>query len=235
MTVYRLTSDISFPPPELADDDGLLAVGGDLSVERLVLAYSMGIFPWYSGRSPILWWSPDPRPVIFPHELTLSHTLRKTLQKGFFRITVNAAFEEVIRNCATVPRKGQRGTWITREMVKAYLRLHEAGYASSVETWQGNELVGGLYGIILGQAFFGESMFTKKTDASKAAFATFAMRLAEKGVKMIDCQVTSGHLERFGAREISRCEFLTRLQKALRFPDIIHFEKGEEISAKAPL
>lgn len=234
MTVYQLTSAVAFPPPELADDDGLLAVGGDLSVERLKLAYAMGIFPWYSGKSPILWWSPAPRPVIFPSELTVSQTLRKTLKKRIFRITVNAAFEEVIKNCAA-PRKGQRGTWLTSDMVKAYLRLHEAGCALSVEAWQGNELAGGLYGVIMGRAFFGESMFAKKTDASKAAFATFVWHLAEKDFEMIDCQVTSAHLEKFGAREISRNEFLTRLQKALRFPDVIHFAKGQEISAGVPL
>ena len=215
MTVYRLTKKLAFPPPELADDDGLLAVGGDLSVNRLILAYSMGIFPWYSDETPILWWSPDPRPVIFPGRLKIPRTLRQTMKKGIFRITTNAAFEDVIRNCATISRKGQDGTWINHDMIEAYIRLHKAGYAHSVEAWDGDELAGGLYGIILGRAFFGESMFAKKSDASKVAFATYALTLAEKGFELIDCQVTTAHMKRFGAVEISREEFMNHLQKAL--------------------
>ncbi|HOU51986.1 MAG TPA: leucyl/phenylalanyl-tRNA--protein transferase [Smithella sp.] len=215
MTVYRLTKKLAFPPPELADDDGLLAVGGDLSVNRLVLAYSMGIFPWSSDDTPILWWSPDPRPVIFPGRLKIPRTLRQTMKKGIFRITTNAAFEDVIRNCATISRKGQDGTWINHDMIEAYIRLHKAGYAHSVEAWDGDELAGGLYGIILGRAFFGESMFAKKSDASKVAFATYALTLAEKGFELIDCQVTTAHMKRFGAVEISREEFMNHLQKAL--------------------
>ncbi|HQH17151.1 MAG TPA: leucyl/phenylalanyl-tRNA--protein transferase [Smithella sp.] len=215
MTVYRLTKKLAFPPPELADDDGLLAVGGDLSVNRLVLAYSMGIFPWSSDDTPILWWSPDPRPVIFPGRLKIPRTLRQTMKKGIFRITTNAAFEDVIRNCATISRKGQDGTWINHDMIEAYIRLHKAGYAHSVEAWDGDELAGGLYGIILGRAFFGESMFAKKSDASKVAFATYALTLAEKGFELIDCQVTTAHMKRFGAVEIPREEFMNHLQKAL--------------------
>ncbi|HNY51438.1 MAG TPA: leucyl/phenylalanyl-tRNA--protein transferase [Smithella sp.] len=215
MTVYRLTKKLAFPPPELADDDGLLAVGGDLSVNRLILAYSMGIFPWYSDETPILWWSPDPRPVIFPGRLKIPRTLRQTMKKGIFRITTNAAFEDVIRNCATISRKGQDGTWINHDMIEAYIRLHKAGYAHSVEAWDGDELAGGLYGIILGRAFFGESMFAKKSDASKVAFATYALTLAEKGFELIDCQVTTAHMKRFGAVEIPREEFMNHLQKAL--------------------
>ena len=215
MPVYRLTKKISFPPSELADEDGLLAVGGDLSVERLLLAYSTGIFPWYSDGYPILWWSPDPRLVLFPENLKVSKTLRKTIQKGIYYVTTNKAFEDVIRNCATVKRKGEAGTWITQDMIKAYVRLHEAGFAQSVEAWHGDELAGGLYGVMIGKAFFGESMFAKNTDASKVAFVVYASDLAEKGFKLIDCQVTSEHLKKFGATEISRADFIKRLKEAL--------------------
>lgn len=215
MTVYRLTKELVFPPPELADDDGLLAVGGDLSVVRLVLAYSMGIFPWYSGKSPILWWSPNPRMVLFPKELKISHTLRQTMKKGIYRITTNSAFEDVISNCATITRKGEKGTWITDDMREAYIRLHKAGFAHSVEAWDGAELAGGLYGIVMGKVFFGESMFAKKSDASKVAFATYALQLAENGFELIDCQVTTEHMKRFGAREITLAEFIKQLRKAL--------------------
>jgi len=215
MPVYRLTKKLIFPPPELAEDDGLLAVGGDLSVERLLLAYSMGIFPWYSDGQPILWWSPDPRLVLIPAELKVSKTLRQTIRKGVFRVTTNEAFEEVIRNCATIERKGEQGTWITEEMIQAYVRLHQAGHAHSVESWDGNELAGGLYGVMIGKAFFGESMFAKKSDASKVAFAVYAAELAGKGFELIDCQVTTEHLIRFGAREIPRSEFVSRLEMAL--------------------
>ena len=215
MTVYRLTKELVFPPPELADDDGLLAIGGDLSIKRLILAYSMGIFPWYSDKDPILWWSPDPRLVLIPSELKVSRTLRQTIKKGIYRVTTNTAFEDVIRNCATIRRKGQGGTWITDDMIKAYVRLHKAGYAHSVESWDGDELAGGFYGVMMGKAFFGESMFAKKTDASKVAFATYAAKLAENGFKLIDCQVSTEHMKRFGAKEIPRAEFMKLLQKVL--------------------
>ncbi len=216
MPIYRLTKKIVFPPPELAEDDGLLAVGGDLSVERLLMAYSMGIFPWYSDGEPILWWSPDPRLILIPAELKVSHTLRQTIRKQKFRVTTNEAFEAVMRNCATIRRKGQRGTWITEDMINAYIRLHKAGYAHSVESWDGGELAGGFYGVILGRAYFGESMFAKKSDASKVAFAVYAEMLAQKGFELIDCQVTTEHMKRFGAKEISRDEFIQRLNKALK-------------------
>ena len=219
MTVFKLTKKLVFPPPELADDDGLLAVGGDLSVDRLVLAYSMGIFPWYSNKYPILWWSPDPRLILFPVELTVSRSLRQTIKKGIYRVTTNAAFEDVIRSCATITRKGEKGTWITDDMIQAYIRLHKAGYAHSVEAWDGDELAGGFYGVILGKAFFGESMFAKKSDASKVAFATFAIGLAGKGFELIDCQVTTEHMKRFGAREISRAEFMKHLRKSTESND----------------
>ncbi len=214
MPVYKLTKKLVFPPPELADDDGLLAVGGDLSVDRLVLAYSMGIFPWYSDKDPILWWSPDPRLVIIPEELKVSRSLRQTIKKGIYRVTTNAAFEDVIRNCATISRK-EEGTWITDDMIEAYIRLHKAGYAHSVEAWDGDEIAGGFYGLMMGKAFFGESMFAKKSDASKVAFATYALALGENGFELIDCQVTTEHMKRFGAREIPRTEFMKRLEKAL--------------------
>ena len=214
MTVYRLTKELVFPRPELADYSGLLAVGGDLSVERLVLAYSMGIFPWYEGNT-IRWWSPAPRLVLFPKELIISRSLRQTIKKDIYHITTNAAFEDVIRNCATITRNGEDGTWITDDMIEAYIRMHKAGYAHSVEAWDGDELVGGFYGVIMGKAFFGESMFSKKTDASKVAFATYTVKLAEKGFELIDCQVTSAHMKRFGAREISRPEFMKYLENAL--------------------
>ncbi len=216
MPIYRLTKKLVFPPPELAEDDGLLAVGGDLSVERLLLAYSMGIFPWYSDGEPILWWSPDPRLVLIPNELKVSHTLRQTIRKQKFRVTTNEAFEDVIRSCATIRRKGQKGTWITEEMIKAYIRLHKAGYAHSVESWDGDELAGGFYGVIMGRAYFGESMFAKKSDASKVAFAVYAEMLAQKGFELIDCQVTTEHMKRFGAKEIPRSGFIQHLQKALK-------------------
>jgi len=215
MPVYKLTKELVFPPPGLADDDGLLAVGGDLSVDRLILAYSMGIFPWYSENYPILWWSPDPRLVIFPKELKVSRSLRQTIKKSIYHVTTNAAFEDVIRNCATVTRKGEGGTWITDDMIEAYIRLHKVGYAHSVESWEGDELAGGFYGVMMGKAFFGESMFAKKSDASKVAFATYAVALAEKGFELIDCQVTTEHMKRFGAREIPRPEFMRRLKEAL--------------------
>lgn len=215
MPVYRLTKELVFPPPELAEDHGLLAVGGDLSVDRLLLAYSMGIFPWYSGTYPILWWSPDPRLILIPAELKVSQTLRQTIKKGTYRVTTNEAFEDVIRNCSTIPRKGEPGTWITEDMIKAYIMLHKAGYAHSVEAWDGDELAGGLYGVLMGRAFFGESMFAKKSDASKVAFAVYTVDLAKKGFELIDCQVTTNHMKRFGAREIPRAEFMKRLQKAL--------------------
>ncbi|MBN1365924.1 MAG: leucyl/phenylalanyl-tRNA--protein transferase [Syntrophaceae bacterium] len=215
MPVYLITQKLDFPPPELANESGLLAVGGDLSVERLLLAYSMGIFPWYSDGDPILWWSPDPRLVLIPAEFKISKTLRQTIRKGRYRVTVDEAFEDVIRNCATIRRKGQGNTWITEDMIKAYVRLHKAGHAHSVEAWDGGELAGGLYGIAMGRAFFGESMFAKKTDASKVAFAVYTVALEKNGFELIDCQVTTEHLKRFGAREIPRTEFMKRLQKAI--------------------
>ncbi len=213
-----LTDELIFPPPELSEEDGLLAVGGDLSESRLLLAYSMGIFPWYSEGSPILWWSPDPRLVLLPDELKISRSLRQTIKKGDFKVTMDRAFNSVIRNCADVHLHEDRGTWITDDMIKAYTKLYRSGYAHSVETWYEGKLVGGLYGVSLGSAFFGESMFTKKSNASKVAFAAHVRQLKQWGFTLIDCQVTTGHLTSLGAREISRSEFLKMLGTAVKAP-----------------
>lgn len=218
MPVYRLTSELIFPHPELSDENGLLAVGADLSEERLLLAYSMGIFPWYSDDAPILWWSPDPRLVLKPGEIRISRSLKQTIKRGAYDITFDRDFASVIKNCAGAKRKDEPGTWITRDMIKAYTRLHESGYAHSVEAWHNNKLAGGLYGISLGSAFFGESMFTKERDASKVAFVTLAQQLDHWHYTLIDCQVTTGHLKRFGAREVPRKEFLRMLKKSLSSP-----------------
>ncbi len=216
MPVFRLPDEIIFPSPELAEEDGLLAVGGDLSVERLLLAYSMGIFPWYSDGYPILWWSPDPRLVLMPGDLRVSRSLRQTIKKGTYRITFDKAFERVIRGCAESPRKGEPGTWITEDMVGAYCRLHEKGFAHSAESWADGELAGGLYGVALGGVFYGESMFARKSDASKAAFVKLVEQLALWKFRVIDCQVKTRHLISLGAREIPRSEFLKIVKKALK-------------------
>lgn len=218
MPVFQLTDKLIFPRPELAEEDGLLAVGGDLSEQRLLLAYSLGIFPWYSEEYPILWWSTNPRLILLPEELTVSRSLRQVLRRSVFTVTLDRAFEDVIGNCASAGRKGQPGTWITDEMKEAYLRLHRLGYAHSVESWREGQLVGGLYGVSLGGVFFGESMFALKSNASKAAFATLVRRLGEWGFTLIDCQVKTGHLMSFGAREISRDEFMQRLKEGLKLP-----------------
>lgn len=219
MPVYRLSHDLIFPPPALAEPDGLLAVGGDLSVKRLLLAYSMGIFPWYSDDSPILWWSPDPRLVLIPDELHVSRSLRQTIRKGLYRITFDSAFEQVIRGCAERHEDTKGATWLTEEMIEAYVRLHRAGFAHSAESWtEDGELAGGVYGVALGSVFFGESMFARRSDASKAAFVALVKRLRNEGCSMIDCQMTTRHLQRFGAREIPRERFLQLLQQGTRQP-----------------
>lgn len=216
MPVFRLSEELIFPSPELAEEDGLLAAGGDLSKDRLLLAYSMGIFPWYSDDSPVLWWSPDPRLVLIPYELKVSRSLRQIIKKGVFTITMDTAFDEVISNCAEISRKGQQGTWITEEMIRAYIGLHRAGHAHSIESWQGGKLAGGLYGIALGKAFFGESMFAIKSNASKVAFVTLIEYLTKLDFSFIDCQMTTEHLKSFGAKEVSRKKFLRMLEKALK-------------------
>jgi leucyl/phenylalanyl-tRNA--protein transferase len=216
MPVFRLTDEILFPPPEYAEPEGLLAIGGDLSSERLIEAYSHGIFPWSDEADPILWWSPDPRMVIRPQEFRPSKSLSKVIKKGKFRVTLDTAFEQVIRECAKLPRKGQAGTWITRDMVKAYIQLHKEGYGHSVECWVGDALVGGLYGLSIGSMFFGESMFSKETDASKVAFFSLCQILADWEFDWVDCQLHNEHLESLGAYTISREEYLEQLQSSVK-------------------
>ncbi len=213
----RYQSD--FPPVELASPEGLLAVGGDLRSERLLAAYRQGIFPWYSPGQPVLWWSPDPRTVLFPARLRISRSLGKALRQQRFRVTLDQAFERVIDACAA-PRRNHPtgGTWITREMRTAYCQLHAQGYAHSVEAWSGSELVGGLYGVSLGGVFFGESMFSLATDASKVALARVVEQLTAWGYSLIDCQVGSAHLFSLGAEEIPRRDFLATLDTALQLP-----------------
>lgn len=211
MPIFQLTHKLAFPPAELATPEGLLAIGGDLSVERLILAYSRGIFPWFSDDEPVLWWSPDPRMVLFPDELHVPQRLQRFLRRHPFEITFNRCFDQVIRHCAAVPRPRQRGTWITETMIQAYLQLHQQGVAHSVESWQNGQLAGGLYGVRLGNCFFGESMFSKVSNASKAAFVTLVQSLRQQHVRLIDCQIVSAHLQQFGARNISRTQFLKLL------------------------
>jgi len=218
MPIYALSDDpgdLRFPPPHLAEPGGLLAVGGDLSVPRLLAAYSQGIFPWYDDENPILWWSPDPRPLLFPDELHVPRRLERLLRQNRFDMSLNTDFPAVIAACARVRRPGQRGTWITPEMRTAYIELHRAGFAHSVEARLDGALVGGAYGVALGRAFFGESMFHLVPDASKAAFATLARHLYARGCSFIDCQQTTEHMARFGCREIPREEFLRLVREAL--------------------
>jgi len=215
--VFRLDRRLIFPPVEYAED-GLLAVGGDLRPERLLLAYSQGIFPWYSRGQPILWHSPDPRMVLRADELAVPRSLRKTLNKSPYRVTLDRAFGEVVEACASVRRPGQRGTWITPAMKKAYAELHGLGLAHSVESWTDEHLVGGLYGVSLGGAFFGESMFATASDASKVAFVTLVRQLERWDITLVDCQVHTDHLARFGAREWPRARYLEALGDALRRP-----------------
>jgi len=207
----------SFPPVDSATPEGLLAVGGDLSSERLLAAYQHGIFPWYNPGQPILWWSPDPRAVLYPEKLKISRSLRKTLKRGQLRVTFDSCFRDVMLACAA-PREQfpGGGTWITDAMVEAYTRLHAMGYAHSIETWHENRLVGGLYGVALGGVFFGESMFARETDASKVALVVLVSKLRAWGFVLIDCQIPSAHLTSLGAEEIPRDAFLTELGLALK-------------------
>ena len=208
-----LSDELSFPPVNSASPEGVLAFGGDLSVERLLLAYRSGIFPWYNEGEPIIWYSPYLRMVLFPNRLKVSKSMRNLIRKGTFKITFNTSFKEVISNCKTIYRKDQGGTWITEEMQQAYLKLHELGIAKSVEVWLDNELVGGLYGIDLGTVFCGESMFSKISNASKTAFIYLVEILKKENYKLLDCQVYNRHLESLGAEEILREEFLELLPK----------------------
>ncbi len=214
MPIYQLIDDLIFPPQDHAEEGGLLAVGGDLSPRRLLLAYSMGIFPWFSEDDPILWWTPDPRCILRPSDLRISRSLAKELRRGRFRITFDQAFSDVIRACAGTPRKDGPGTWITAEMLAAYDLLHHLGYAHSVECWCEGCLVGGLYGISLGGCFFGESMFHHMPNASKVAFVTLVRHLTALGYQLIDCQQPSSHLFSMGAREVARTKFLQFLEAA---------------------
>ena len=213
--MHHLSNSIWFPNPEEADKEGLLAVGGDLSVKRLMHAYRSGIFPWFDDYQPILWWSPDPRMIMFLDDFKVSKSLEKIIHKNKFTITYNTCFREVIRNCSQIKREGQQGTWITSQMQEAYLQLHELGLATSVEIWLGNELVGGLYGIDLidKKVFCGESMFSKVSDASKVGFYYLVAQLKAKNYQLIDCQMYTTHLERLGAKEIPRNEFLKHLNR----------------------
>ena len=211
-SIVFLDNRLIFPPVQNATADGLLAVGGDLSPERLILAYTSGIFPWFNEEDLILWWSPDPRMVLFPEKIKISKSMRRILAKGTFRLTKNAAFERVVNLCAAVPRKEQNGTWITKEMVQAYIKLFEKGVAHSYEVWDGEELVGGLYGVNLGHVFCGESMFSKRSNASKFAFIKMVEELKRKGCQLIDCQLYTEHLESLGAELIPRAVYLQLLE-----------------------
>ncbi len=216
MPIYLLSEDeISFPHPSLATEDGILAVGGDLSAERLILAYQYGIFPWYNQGDPILWWSPDPRFVLYPEELKVSKSMRPYFNQNKFECSVDTNFEAVIQNCQQNKRGNQAGagTWITKEMQDAYIELHKLGIAHSIEVWQNKELVGGLYGLSLGKCFFGESMFTKVNNASKFGFIYLVQKLKEKGFWLIDCQQETQHLASLGAKAIPRFQFLALLKK----------------------
>ena len=219
MLTWLKRDDLSFPPLETAlrEPNGLLAAGGDLRPERLLAAYRHGCFPWYQEGQPLLWWSPDPRTVLFPDELHVSRSLRKRMRHGDYRVTFDKAFAEVIQGCAG-PRSYADGTWITTPMQDAYVRLHEMGVAHSVEVWQQGQLVGGLYGLAMGELFFGESMFSRATDASKVGFVTLVERLREWGFALIDCQMPTRHLESFGARSIPRAAFAAALARHLERP-----------------
>lgn len=214
MPVFRLPKEIVFPDPDLAEPDGLLAVGGDLSPARLLAAYQHGIFPWYSGKEPILWWSPAPRLVLFPEEFHLPRSLARTIRRGIFQVSADTAFAEVITACAKM--REETGTWITQEMQAAYIRLHELGFAHSIECRMDGELVGGLYGLCLDKMFFGESMFSRKSDASKVALAALVSHARRVGIRAIDCQMTTAHLLRFGSRELNREDFHSLLDQLIR-------------------
>ncbi len=204
---------IEFPDPSQADEEGLLAMGGNLEPETLLAAYGSGIFPWFSEENPILWWSPDPRLVLFPEDFHCSRRLARRLKQERYRFSWDETFDEVIKTCAEIPRVGESGTWIIPAMLTAYRELHELGYAHSVEVWEGSELIGGLYGVLLNDVFFAESMFSKQTDGSKMALAILVERAKSEQWKLIDCQFHTAHLESLGAREISRAEFLAMIAK----------------------
>ena len=214
MPIFELDErQLYFPPAYLADESGILAIGGDLSPKRLILAYEMGIFPWFNPSEPILWWSPDPRCVIYPNRIKVAKSMRQVLRKANFKVTFDQAFLEVIYACKTIDRPGQQGTWITDDMIEAYLELHKSGFVHSVEVWQDNKIVGGLYGGNLGKCFFGESMFSRVSNASKIAMIMLAKNLQEQGYHFIDCQIHTDHLQSLGAEMIPRLNFLDALKK----------------------
>lgn len=215
MPLFRLSERVEFPPAWLARSDGLLCIGGDLEPQRLVLAYKNGIFPWFSSNEPILWWSPDPRLVVFPPDIRVSRSLKKKIKKHPFDIRVNTAFEQVIVACAQPRQNKDEGTWLIDGMIEAYITLHEMGYAHSVEAWCGNQLAGGLYGVSIGKAFFGESMFSRVPDASKIALVSLARHLRRLDFDLIDCQVTTDHLLSMGAVEVPRDHFLDILNRSV--------------------
>jgi leucyl/phenylalanyl-tRNA--protein transferase len=220
MSLFILGADISFPHPSLSDKDGLLAVGGDLSAERLLNAYANGIFPWFGDDSPILWWSPDPRMILFPREFKRSKSLKQTLKKEIFEVRFDHDFPGVIRNCSEINRKGEGGTWITREMISAYIDLHESGYAHSVEAYKDGQLAGGLYGVSIGRAFFGESMFFRERDASKVALSALVDRMLFWEFQFIDAQQCTEHLRSLGASPLPRSVFLDMLMEAVKSPSV---------------
>ena len=210
-----LNDNLIFPSVDMTTDEGIIAVGGDLGIERLLLAYRSGIFPWYNEDEPIVWWSPDPRFVLFPDKLKVTKSMQSVLNNGTFRFTINRAFSSVLQSCKSITRKDQEGTWITPEVQKVYTQLHELGYAHSAEAWMNGELVGGLYGIKLGNVFFGESMFSKVSNASKFAFINYVRQLQKENIALIDCQVYTAHLESLGAKMIKREVFMDLLKTHL--------------------
>ena len=212
MAVFALDEELMFPPVHLAEPDGLLAIGGNLSPERLLLGYSNGIFPWYEGEH-ILWWCPNPRFVLFPEELKISKSVTTLLKKNEFHLTTNKAFDEVIHHCKRIARPGQQGTWITDEVERAFIKMHELGYAHSAELWKDDKLIGGLYGIKLGKVFFGESMFSRISNASRIAFIKYVELLKAEGIRLIDCQVYTKYLESFGAKMIPGRDFHVMLKE----------------------
>ncbi len=216
MPLFRLSKRFDFPPAWLARSDGLLCIGGDLSPKRLLLAYENGIFPWFSKDEPILWWSPDPRLILFPKNIRISKSLNKKIKKNIYSVTMDKAFEKTIRSCAKPRKNGHEGTWLVDEMVDSYLKLHTLGYAHSIETWRKNKLVGGLYGVCLGKSFFGESMFSFESDASKIALVALSIHLEKQGFDLIDCQVTTNHLLSMGAIEIPRNAFLDLILESVK-------------------
>jgi len=226
MPVYRLIDEALFPPPCHADPDGLLAVGGDLTPERLLLAYASGIFPWYNDDDPILWWSPDPRCILEPEGLKVSRGLEKTLRKGTFEVTIDRDFSRVIRSCAQVRLEKGVGTWINEELISAYCRLHAMGFAHSVESWHEGALAGGLYGVSLGRCFFGESMFSLVSNASKVAFVSLVRELEKRHFELIDCQMPSDHLTSLGATVIPRDLFIKRLSRGGVSP-LVRQDRGD--------